>query len=68
MRIGQFDLRRKTFIVAEIGNNHEGNLEIARELVRQAAKSGVDAVKFQTFRTEYYVSSSDAAPSSDSSL
>ncbi len=35
------------FLVAEIGNNHQGRLELAEELVRAAAKAGADAVKFQ---------------------
>ncbi len=56
MRIGPIDLDERVLIVAEIGNNHEGRLEVARELVKQAAGTGVDAVKFQTFRTEHYVS------------
>lgn len=61
MRIGNVDLDRDILIVAEVGNNHEGSFEIAQELVRQAAKSGVQAVKFQTFRTEHYISQSDDA-------
>jgi sialic acid synthase SpsE len=43
-------------IVAEIGNNHEGSVELARQLVDKAADAGVDAVKFQTFKTETFVS------------
>lgn len=35
------------FLVAEIGNNHQGSLETAREMVRAAAACGADAVKFQ---------------------
>jgi len=46
----------RTLIVAEVGNNHEGSAEVAARLVREAAKAGVDAVKFQTFRTEEFVS------------
>lgn len=60
MRIGPYDLGRDLIIVAEIGNNHEGNIKLARELVRRAAECGVDAVKFQTFRTEHYVGRNDA--------
>jgi len=51
---------REVFIVAEIGNNHEGNFDLAIEMVEAAAKTGVDAVKFQTFIPERYVSSADA--------
>lgn len=35
------------FIVAEIGNNHQGELALAREMVHKAAEAGVSAVKFQ---------------------
>lgn len=59
MRIGEFDLEKKVLIVAEIGNNHEGNFNLAEDLVRKAAECGVDAVKFQTFRTERLVAPSD---------
>jgi N-acetylneuraminate synthase len=36
-----------TYIVAEIGINHNGNLEIAKRLIDAAVHAGVDAVKFQ---------------------
>lgn len=35
------------FIIAEIGTNHNGDFNLARSLIRAAAKTGVDAVKFQ---------------------
>ena len=35
------------YIAAEIGINHNGDLEIARRLIDVAARSGCDAVKFQ---------------------
>lgn len=41
-----------TFIIAEAGSNHNGDLEMAKELIEVAAAAGVDAVKFQTFRTD----------------
>lgn len=37
----------KTFIIAEIGINHNGNLKIAKQLIDMAKKCGCDAVKFQ---------------------
>ena len=40
------------FIIAEIGVNHNGSLDLARELVDAAVEAGVDAVKFQTFSSE----------------
>jgi sialic acid synthase SpsE len=50
---------KKTFIIAEIGNNHEGSFNVACKLIKEAKKSGVDAVKFQTFKTEDFVSPHD---------
>ena len=47
------------FIIAEIGNNHEGSFQQAKRLIKEATKTGVDAVKFQTFQTENYVNSKD---------
>ena len=35
------------YVIAEIGNNHQGSVEKAKELIRVAADCGVDAVKFQ---------------------
>jgi N,N'-diacetyllegionaminate synthase len=56
MKIGPVDLLQQVFIVAEIGNNHEGSFSFAEELIGHAAATGVDAVKFQTFIPEHYVS------------
>ena len=36
-----------TYIIAEIGINHNGDLEIAKKLISQAKSAGCDAVKFQ---------------------
>lgn len=41
-----------TFIIAEAGSNHNGDLEIAEKLIDAAAEARADAVKFQTFRAE----------------
>lgn len=41
-----------TFLVAEIGINHNGNIATAERLIKQAAKCGADAVKLQTYVTE----------------
>ncbi len=46
---------RHTFIIAEAGVNHNGNINIAKKLVDVAADSGADAIKFQTFKTENLV-------------
>ena len=44
------------FIIAEAGVNHNGSIELAKKLIDVASESGVDAVKFQTFKTENLVS------------
>ncbi len=46
------------YVVAEIGVNHNGNLEIAKKSILAAAKAGADAVKFQMFNTEEFMSNS----------
>ena len=46
---------KKTFIIAEIGNNHEGNFKVAKELIYHASRAGVDAVKFQTFNVNEFL-------------
>ena len=43
------------FIIAEAGVNHNGSLARAKEMVKVAARAGVDAVKFQTFKAEALV-------------
>lgn len=47
---------KKVFIIAEAGVNHNGSIELAKELIDVASDSGADAVKFQTFKTENLVS------------
>jgi len=45
-----------TIIIAEAGVNHNGSLEMAKEMVIAAAHSGADFIKFQTFATDKLVS------------
>lgn len=45
----------KCMIIAEAGVNHNGDIAIAKELIRLAAEAGADYVKFQTFTTEKIV-------------
>jgi N,N'-diacetyllegionaminate synthase len=61
MRIGSFDTADRVLVVAEIGNNHEGNADLAAQLVREAAASGARAVKFQVVRARHLVSARDEA-------
>ncbi|WP_440938012.1 N-acetylneuraminate synthase family protein [Candidatus Pelagibacter sp.] len=59
MRNINFKNLKKTFLIAEIGNNHEGDIKTAKKLISQAAKAKVDAVKFQTFITEDFINNQD---------
>lgn len=53
------DIDDEPFIIAEVGQNHQGELDIAREFIRIFAFEGADAVKFQT-RNNKYLFSRDA--------
>ena len=48
-------MRNKTIIIAEAGVNHNGCIKKAKDLVKSAADTGADYVKFQTFITENLV-------------
>ena len=54
------------FIIAEAGVNHNGDIETARKLIKEASLAGADAVKFQTFKSENLVTSK--APKADYQL
>ena len=47
-----FNTDNRTYIIAEIGINHRGDINVAKQLIDSAVRSGVDAVKFQTYITE----------------
>ena len=47
MRIGSKELGDECYVIAEIGHNHGGDLEVAKDMIYVAAKCGADAVKFQ---------------------
>ena len=49
-------LKNKTFIIAEAGVNHDGDINKAKKLIDAAVKAGVDSVKFQTFQAKSTVS------------
>lgn len=51
---------KRTLIIAEAGVNHNGSMEIAKQLIDVAADAGVDYIKFQTFKADMLVSK-DAA-------
>ncbi|MFR2313167.1 MAG: N-acetylneuraminate synthase [Weissella confusa] len=45
-----------TYIIAEVGSNHNGSFELAEEMLRAAVATGVDAVKFQTYTAKALIS------------
>jgi N,N'-diacetyllegionaminate synthase len=48
----------KVIIIGEAGVNHNGDMNLAKQLIDVAAEAGVDYVKFQTFKSESLVSKS----------
>ncbi|MDX1961294.1 MAG: N-acetylneuraminate synthase family protein [Leptospiraceae bacterium] len=47
--------KSKPYIVAEIGLNHNNDIEIGKRTIQAAKKAGVDAVKFQSYITEDFI-------------
>ena len=43
-------MKNLTYIIAEIGVNHNGNVQLAKEMIAQCKKCGANAVKFQTYK------------------
>ncbi len=41
-------MKKKTYIIAEIGNTHEGSLGLAKQFIKIAKECGENCVKFQT--------------------
>lgn len=53
---------QSTFIIAEAGVNHNGDIKLAKKLVDVAVKAGADAIKFQTYKSENLVTKDAKAP------
>lgn len=61
MKIGHINIDEQPLLIAEIGNNHEGDAALAARMIELAAEAGADAVKFQTIRADKLVSARDQA-------
>ncbi len=46
------------FVIAEAGINHNGDIDKAKKMVKTAKNSGVDAIKFQTFKADEFITDS----------
>lgn len=57
--------RQPAFMVAEIGFNHNGDVELAKRMMASAAENGADAVKLQTFVAKEMISNSLMADDPD---
>ena len=55
MLIQNFNTEKKIFLIAEIGNNHEGSIKLAKKLIYLAKENGANAVKFQFIEPEKLV-------------
>ena len=49
---------QKPFFIAEAGLNHNGDIEIAKKMIDEAIASGADAIKFQTYKSEEFLTES----------
>ena len=43
---------QQPYVIAEAGVNHEGDFDVAKRLIEEAAKGGADAIKFQTYKAK----------------
>ena len=46
----------KPYVIAEIGINHNGDINLAKKMILSAKKSGASCVKFQKFIAQKYIS------------
>lgn len=52
IKINPTDIFKKPYIISEVGVNHEGDLDKAKQMIEEVANAGGDAVKFQAYKAE----------------
>lgn len=53
MKIDKFDFsEQRTFIIAELSGNHNGDIEIAKNTIKAAKRTGADCIKLQTYTAD----------------
>lgn len=58
-------MSNKAFIIAEIGSNHNGDMDLCREMIDAAKRAGADAAKFQSFSNKSLISEAEYARRTD---
>ena len=48
----KFKFKKIPYFIAEVGVNHENNINLAEKIIKQASIGGASAVKFQTYKAE----------------
>ena len=56
MKKNYFSELSRCYLIAEIGVNHNGDIDLAKNMIKKAKEIGADAVKFQTFTADKLVS------------
>jgi N-acetylneuraminate synthase/N,N'-diacetyllegionaminate synthase len=59
VRLFGLNLDHDVAVVAEVGVNHEGDVDVAARLIEAAAEAGAAAVKFQSYTPERFITSAD---------
>ena len=50
----EIGINKPPYCIAEVGINHNGSLDLAKKMIKEAKEAGADAVKFQTFKAEKF--------------
>ena len=55
MKIGNLNLNTDIMIIAEIGNNHEGNFDLAKEMIIEASNAGAMQLNFKQYNLKMFL-------------